>query len=313
MELGIFGNDLKELKVFEVPAKAKPKVVAVKSVKIEEPAIQIPEEINKPGERDSVDEFIKFDATDLAEFESAFDSLHITNRDDNEESEISSSEIPEYADSEFVEQRPKAEPPNERETVNAFVSYAAPRSSSFKKSYAYIAGIIALFIFGGFAAASLWQSRSNKTLVQSPTREAAKPITAEKKEEVNAPEPIKETAEITEEPAALPQYEGRQSEEVLNTGETFAKPRSNKIPQSQRAVTTENKPAPIAKEKIANAAVENKFVNEPTFKKREKTQTIDIRDIQTTTVIIIGREKPIIKKADAANKPPPANNAPSGN
>lgn len=313
LDLGNFETDLKESKAFEVPARKESEIVSAKFVENKEPAVRISSEVNKFDEQTSVHEFIKFDTTDLTEFESAFDNIFITNGNEDDKPAVSSYEVFQYKDPEFVQAQPKAEPPNKRQAANSFVSSAAPRSSAFKKSYIYIAGIIALFILSGFAAINLWQSRDDKNSTQTSSQKVIKSENTEKKDNiVSAPEPIKETARITEEPAAAPsQYEGRQSKEIFKTDETFAESRSNKIPQTQPALKVENKPAPSVKEKVA--AVKNKSANEPTFKKREKTRTIDIRDIQTTTVIVVGRDKPIIKKADAPNKPRSANNASSEN
>lgn len=305
-------TDLKEAEVFEAPAETKPEIAAAKFVEIEESKNQISEEINIFDEQKSVHKFINFDTTDLTEFEMAFDNIHITNKDD-EDPETSLSEIFEYEDSEFVEEELNAKPARERQAMNSFISYAAPRSSAFKKSYVYIAGAIVLFLFSGLIAVSLWQSQSDKTSAQTPPQKVVKPEKVEKKEVVVVPETIKETAEITDEPPALPQYDGRQNEEILQTDEMPVKIRSNKIPQNQPVLKTENKPVPAIKEKSADVAAENKSVKESPVKKQEKPKTQSIQDIRTTTVIVVGKTKPTVKKTDGTNRPRIVTTSPSGN
>ena len=72
--------------------------------------------------------------------------------------------------------------------MNSFGAYAAPsRSFAFNKSYAYIAGVFILVIFGGLVTASFWRSQSGKTAAQTSSQENVKPQTPEKKERIAAP------------------------------------------------------------------------------------------------------------------------------
>lgn len=304
-------NKVESPEVSEPSIETKTETFNEKITEIEEPEIYISRETTKLEKQVSDKAFVNFNTTDLSEFEKAFDNIHITNTD--EEPEKFLSEVFEYEEPEFVEERPKAKSANEGQATNSFISYAAPRQSAFKKTYIYAAAIIVLLVFGGLFAANFWQSRSNQTAAQTAPQKAAKPLSAEKKEPVAQPEKIKETAEITEETAPLPQFDGQQTNEISNAEEITVKTDFNKPAQNETAVKTETRAAPIVKEKIAEKPNAGKVSKTEPVKKQAKTQTVKIEDIRTTKVIIVGKTKPSGKKNDATSRPRVVTTAPSGN
>lgn len=303
---------------FESPEVSEPSIVTQiefadeKVTEIEEPEIYISRETTKLEKQYANSAFETFNTTDLAEFEAAFDNIHITNKED-EEPEKSFSEVFEYEEPEFVDEQPKAKTANEPQAMNSFISYAAPRRSAFKKTYIYAAAIIVLFVFGGLVAASFWQSQSSQTSAQTAPPKTAKPLSAEKKEPLVEPEKIKETAEITEETAPLPQFDGQQTDEISNAEEITVKPTFNKSAQNEIPVKPENKSVQVVKEKVAETTRETKVSKTAPVKKPEKNQTVNMEDIRTTKVIIVGKTKPTVKKNDATSRPRVVSNAPSGN
>lgn len=305
-------NKIETPKIFEPSIETKAETFDEIPTEIEGPEIYISRETTKLDNQVSDKAYINFNTTDLSAFDEAFDSIHITNRDDEEPVQVLS-EVFEYEEPEFVEEESNEKSDNERQPMDYYISYAAPRSSSFNKNYVYIASALVLFIVGGLFAASFWQSRSSQTAAQAAPQKSAKTLSAEKKEPIVEPEKVKETAEITEEAAPLPQFDGQQTNEVSTVEEVTAKPTLTKNTQNETAVKVENKTAPTVKEKIAIPVKENKVIKTEPAKKQEKTQTVKMEDIQKTTVIVVGKTKPSGKKTDTTGRPRVVSTSPSGN
>lgn len=310
-----FETDLKPIEIVEISKpsiQTKAEIADENPFDIDDPEIEISRETTKLEKDYLENAAVNFNTTDLTEFEKALDGIHITNKD-RDEFENSPPEIFEYAEPEFVEEPPKTEPARDREAANPFISYAAPRQTAFKKTYVYAASVIVLLLCGGLIAANFWQTRSAETSAQTAAQKTVKTASDENKETFAAPEKVKETAEITEEIAPLPQFDGERSDEIPNAEEITAKPVLNKPIQSETAVKIENKPAPVAKEKTIEKASADKISKLEPVKKQEKTQTVKIEDIRTTKVIIVGKTKPPIKKTDVTSRPRVVTTAPSGN
>lgn len=305
-------NKIETPEVFEPSIETKTETVNEIPTGIEDPEIYVSRETTKLEKEVSDKAYVNFNTTDLSEFEKAFDSIHITNRDDEEPAQVLS-EVFEYEEPEFIEEQPDAKNENERQPTDSYISYAAPRQPSFNKNYIYIAAALVLFIVGGLFAASFWQSRSSQTAAQTAPQKEKKALSAEKKEPIVEPEKGKETAEITEESATLPQFDGQPTNEISTAEEVTAKPILNKPAQSETAVKVENKTAPIVKDKIGNPVKENKTLKSEPVKKQEKNQTVKMEDIQKTTVIVVGKTKPSGKKNDTTGRPRVVPTSPSGN
>lgn len=306
-----FGSELEAVGILEPWTETPIQTFASKFSENEEPEIIIPQE------NENLDEPItnyKFDELDSTVTGDISENIHITNKDsEDENAEIFSSEVIEFAEPEFVEKQTKTESETERHITNSFGAYAAPRTFALNKNHAYVAGIFILVIFGGLTAASFWRSQSNDAPEQTASQETVKPETLEKKEKIAAPEKIKETTAVIEEISELPQYNGIRQNEISKTDEVSEKTRLNKTAPDQSALKVENKTTPTMKEKTADSPNENKTLKSAPLKKQNKTQTQSIEDIRTTTVIIVGQTKPVIKKVDAANRPRVVTNSRTGN
>lgn len=308
-----FETNLETPELSEPSIQTQTENAVEKSSAVEEPEIEYSRETTKLEKNYLNDAAVNFNTTDLSEFEAAFDNIHVTNRD-RDEAEKYLPQVFEYEEPEFVEEPPKTEPaPREPQTKDPFISYAAPRRSAFKKTYAYAAAVIVLLVCGGLVAANFWQSRSGQTSAQTAPQKTDKIINVEKKEPLAEPEKIKETVEIAEETAPLPQFDAEQIDDVSTTEEIAVKPVSNKPVQNETAVKIENKPAPLIKEKPSEKTTAPKALKTEPVKKQEKTQPVNIEDIRTTKVIVVGKTKPPVKKTDATGRPRVVTTAPSGN
>jgi len=302
----------------------------VEEEKLIETAIEEPEILDAQIYDAALDTKDDFDSELIDTFDSAGDEdtseqIHITNKDfddnitaDNYSLESDVGEFEEVEEFEIDERATEKESVTDRYIANTFGAYAQPQASYFNKTSAYAAGIIALIIFGGFITTRVWTSQSaEKTPAKndSPPVDVVTKIEQPAAIEQTAAAPVKssETAEIIEDTAPLPQYDGPAETEISKTDEEVIPTRINKNSLNESAPKSEKRLSAPEKEKLSKPLPGKEIVKTPAVKKQIDVKTQNNRNEKPAVKTVAEKIKPAVKKGDGMTRPRIVTNLKSAN